>query len=126
MFASLDTHSPIALFLPSPQHWESSTRVRTFTLPFNCPLLITLKSSRESRQENRYREYVLLIDNPLIPVYLLTPMATVQVQSAFMIDLNQVSLALRNATSRSLVLLDEFGKGTVSSGMFSKNDHQHE
>ncbi|KAI0802089.1 muts domain V-domain-containing protein [Irpex lacteus] len=37
-----------------------------------------------------------------------------KVQSAFMIDLNQVSLALRNCTSRSLVLLDEFGKGTVS------------
>lgn len=30
-----------------------------------------------------------------------------------MIDLNQVSLALRNATARSLVLLDEFGKGTL-------------
>ncbi|KAI0087825.1 muts domain V-domain-containing protein [Irpex rosettiformis] len=37
-----------------------------------------------------------------------------KVQSAFMIDLNQVSLALRNCTSRSLVLLDEFGKGTIS------------
>ncbi|KAF9019023.1 hypothetical protein BDZ89DRAFT_1103526 [Hymenopellis radicata] len=36
------------------------------------------------------------------------------VQSAFMIDLNQVSLALRNATARSLILLDEFGKGTLS------------
>ncbi|KAH8825333.1 DNA mismatch repair protein MutS [Flagelloscypha sp. PMI_526] len=35
------------------------------------------------------------------------------VQSAFMIDLNQVSLALRNSTFRSLVLLDEFGKGTL-------------
>ena len=34
-----------------------------------------------------------------------------------MIDLNQVSLALRNCTSRSLVLLDEFGKGTISSGL---------
>ena len=33
-----------------------------------------------------------------------------------MIDLNQVSLALRNATPRSLVLLDEFGKGTVATG----------
>lgn len=40
-----------------------------------------------------------------------------------MIDLNQVSLALRNATSRSLVLLDEFGKGTVSSGMSSHQQH---
>ncbi|KAF9242539.1 muts domain V-domain-containing protein [Melanogaster broomeanus] len=37
-----------------------------------------------------------------------------KVQSAFMIDLNQVSFALRNCTSRSLILLDEFGKGTLS------------
>ncbi|KAJ3802460.1 muts domain V-domain-containing protein [Lentinula aff. detonsa] len=36
-----------------------------------------------------------------------------KVQSAFMIDLNQVSLALRNCTGRSLILLDEFGKGTL-------------
>lgn len=35
-----------------------------------------------------------------------------------MIDLNQVSLALRNATERSLILLDEFGKGTVSAGSY--------
>jgi DNA mismatch repair protein MSH5 len=33
-----------------------------------------------------------------------------------MIDLNQVSLAMRNATAHSLVLLDEFGKGTASAG----------
>ena len=33
-----------------------------------------------------------------------------------MIDLNQVSLALRNATPRSLILLDEFGKGTAATG----------
>ncbi|KAL1744418.1 DNA mismatch repair protein MutS [Schizophyllum fasciatum] len=39
-----------------------------------------------------------------------------KVQSAFMIDLNQVSLALRNSTARSLILLDEFGKGTISTG----------
>ncbi|KAH9480408.1 MutS protein-like protein 5 [Psilocybe cubensis] len=37
-----------------------------------------------------------------------------KVQSAFMIDLAQVSFALRNCTSRSLILLDEFGKGTLS------------
>lgn len=37
-----------------------------------------------------------------------------KVQSSFMIDLNQVSLALRNATSRSLILVDEFGKGTLT------------
>lgn len=34
-----------------------------------------------------------------------------QAASAFMIDLSQVSLALRGATPRSLVILDEFGKG---------------
>ena len=31
-----------------------------------------------------------------------------------MIDLAQVSLALRGATSQSLIILDEFGKGTTS------------
>lgn len=31
-----------------------------------------------------------------------------------MIDLNQVSLSLRNCTNRTLILLDEFGKGTLS------------
>ncbi|KAF7288536.1 DNA mismatch repair protein 5 [Mycena chlorophos] len=42
-----------------------------------------------------------------------------KVQSAFMIDLNQVSLALRNATANSLVLLDEFGKGTLPTGSYA-------
>ncbi|KAJ7761594.1 DNA mismatch repair protein MutS [Mycena maculata] len=42
-----------------------------------------------------------------------------KVQSAFMIDLNQVSLALRNSTARSLVLLDEFGKGTLATGSYT-------
>jgi DNA mismatch repair protein MSH5 len=32
--------------------------------------------------------------------------------STFMIDLNQVSLALRCCTEKSLVIVDEFGKGT--------------
>ncbi|KAL6169067.1 hypothetical protein ACJQWK_05427 [Exserohilum turcicum] len=36
-------------------------------------------------------------------------------QSAFMIDLQQISLALSLATHRSLLLIDEFGKGTESS-----------
>ena len=35
-----------------------------------------------------------------------------------MIDLNQVSLALRNCTARSLILLDEFGKGTAAAGSY--------
>lgn len=35
-----------------------------------------------------------------------------------MIDLAQVSFALRNCSVRSLILLDEFGKGTLSTGSF--------
>lgn len=46
----------------------------------------------------------------------LTLLSLPQEQSAFMIDLNQVSLALRNCTERSLIILDEFGKGTLSTG----------
>ena len=39
-----------------------------------------------------------------------------KLQSTFMIDLQQVSFALRNATRNSLVLIDEFGKGTAIAG----------
>ncbi|XP_020274527.1 DNA mismatch repair protein MSH5 isoform X2 [Asparagus officinalis] len=35
-------------------------------------------------------------------------------QSSFMIDLHQVGMMLRQATPRSLCLLDEFGKGTLT------------
>ena len=35
-------------------------------------------------------------------------------QSAFMIDLQQITLAMKLATHRSLVIIDEFGKGTDS------------
>ncbi|KAH7334893.1 muts domain V-domain-containing protein [Rhizoctonia solani] len=45
-----------------------------------------------------------------------------KLQSAFMIDLAQVSLALRNCTARSLIVLDEFGKGSLSTdgaGLFA-------
>ncbi|CAO2650650.1 Nn.00g019420.m01.CDS01 [Neocucurbitaria sp. VM-36] len=38
-----------------------------------------------------------------------------RIQSAFMLDLQQISLALNLATRRSLLIIDEFGKGTESS-----------
>ncbi|KAK7535827.1 muts domain V-domain-containing protein [Phyllosticta citribraziliensis] len=38
-----------------------------------------------------------------------------RIQSAFMIDLQQISVALSLATLRSLLIIDEFGKGTESS-----------
>ena len=37
-----------------------------------------------------------------------------RIQSAFMIDLQQISVALSLATRRSLIIIDEFGKGTDS------------
>ena len=39
-----------------------------------------------------------------------------KIQSAFMIDLQQIASAIRIATPRSLVVIDEFGKGTESNG----------
>ncbi|QDZ21924.1 DNA mismatch repair protein MSH5 [Chloropicon primus] len=39
-------------------------------------------------------------------------------QSSFMMDLTQVLNSVRNATSRSIILLDEFGRGTDSSDGF--------
>ena len=42
-----------------------------------------------------------------------------KIQSAFMIDLQQISTALSLATNRSLLIIDEFGKGTDSSGKLS-------
>ncbi|KAH0536656.1 hypothetical protein FGG08_006482 [Glutinoglossum americanum] len=41
--------------------------------------------------------------------------STLKIQSAFMVDLQQIALALTLATSRSLVIIDEFGKGTEAS-----------
>lgn len=41
-----------------------------------------------------------------------------KIQSAFMIDLQQIALAITLATHRSLVIIDEFGKGTDSSGKY--------
>jgi len=38
-----------------------------------------------------------------------------RIQSAFMTDLQQISLALSLATRRSLLIIDEFGKGTETS-----------
>lgn len=40
-----------------------------------------------------------------------------RMQSAFFIDLQQVSSALYNMTRQSLLVIDEFGKGTNNSGM---------
>lgn len=43
-----------------------------------------------------------------------------------MSDLQQISLCLRQVTVRSLVLIDEFGKGTNENGLSNLDDPQHE
>ncbi len=45
--------------------------------------------------------------------------------SSFMIDLRQVYFGLRYFTSKSLILLDEFGKGTLTSGMIISSSHDY-
>ncbi|KAF3214919.1 MutS protein msh5, variant 2, partial [Orbilia oligospora] len=45
-----------------------------------------------------------------------TKESVTKTQSAFMIDLQQIAAALRLASRRSLLVVDEFGKGTESTG----------
>ena len=47
-----------------------------------------------------------------------------RIQSAFMIDLQQIALAMNLATHRSLVVVDEFGKGTDTSGEQDAKAHE--
>lgn len=70
-----------------------------------------LQSSREYRLENPFQKYCFEFMDRVH-----SSLSPQKVQSAFMIDLNQVSFALRNCTPKSLILLDEFGKGTVATG----------
>lgn len=41
-----------------------------------------------------------------------------QIQSTFMNDLQQISFDLKQATERSLLIIDEFGKGTNEGGLY--------
>lgn len=49
-----------------------------------------------------------------------TKETTTKIQSVFMIDLQQVTKAINLSTHRSLVIIDEFGKGTDSSGELAR------
>jgi hypothetical protein len=56
----------------------------------------------------------------LFPRYYRDGFVLMKVASAFMIDVQQIALALRACTKRSLVIIDEFGKGTESQGLYSR------
>jgi DNA mismatch repair protein MSH5 len=49
----------------------------------------------------------------------------VQFQSSFGIDVQQMSIALNLATERSLLLIDEFGKGTQPEGNVAASGPLH-
>jgi hypothetical protein len=86
-----------------------------FFFLFSCPVF-TRVQTRESVSKV-IQTTVFFKPGHLLTLLCCNPLlCTLKVQSAFMIDLNQVSLALRNATPRSLILLDEFGKGTAAAG----------
>ncbi|PWW76611.1 hypothetical protein C7212DRAFT_357556 [Tuber magnatum] len=57
-----------------------------------------------------------LTDKILTRIQTRESLIPLKIQSAFMIDLQQISSSLRLATRRSLLVIDEFGKGTDSSG----------
>jgi DNA mismatch repair ATPase MutS len=42
-------------------------------------------------------------------------------QSSFQLDLTQMAVILRKSTAKTLVLIDEFGKGKCSMNKFSFN-----
>ncbi|CAZ86442.1 unnamed protein product [Tuber melanosporum] len=56
-----------------------------------------------------------LTDKILTRIQTREMLISLKTQSAFMIDLQQISSSLRLATRRSLLIIDEFGKGTDSS-----------
>ena len=93
--------------------WDDGCGALSFFL-FLCPVFTRIQTresvSKVTRNDFKCGHLLTL----LLQTATLCPHP--QVQSAFMIDLNQVSLALRNATPRSLILLDEFGKGTAATG----------
>ncbi|KXS21418.1 hypothetical protein M427DRAFT_319157, partial [Gonapodya prolifera JEL478] len=66
-------------------------------------------------------EYALIGLTDRILTRLQTKDSVSKMQSTFMSDLQHVSLALKNSTERSLIIIDEFGKGTATTdgvGMF--------
>lgn len=69
-----------------------------------CGTVFTRLQTKESALKVRVLSPQLTGETALI-------VANAQSGSAFMIDVSQVSLALRRATSRSLLIIDEFGKG---------------
>ncbi|KAF8986222.1 histidine kinase osmosensor [Entomortierella lignicola] len=120
-----EANSTIASHLPNPGTECQSDE----TCPNNCVMIL---SGANSSGKSVYLKQVALItymahigsfvpaDSAVIGLTdkILTRLQTREtvssIQSAFMTDLQQVIVALNMATKQSLIILDEFGKGTTS------------
>ena len=115
------------------QHHPRSSQQTANNQPMNGPSMLMMTGPNFSGKSVYLKQIALIVymahvgcfvpaERALIGVTdkILTRIATREtvskVQSAFMIDLQQISSALNLATHRSLVIIDEFGKGTESTG----------
>ncbi|KAG8448653.1 hypothetical protein GDO86_015651 [Hymenochirus boettgeri] len=96
---------------------EKENRIKIITGPNSCGKSVYLKQVGLIVFMAMIGSYVPAADAEIGPIDgIFTRIQTLESVSlglsTFMIDLNQVSRAINNATEKSLVLIDEFGKGT--------------
>ncbi|XP_053330075.1 mutS protein homolog 5 [Spea bombifrons] len=105
-------------FVPnSTQSEEKEKRIKILTGPNSCGKSVYLKQVGLIVFMSMIGSYVPAADAEIGPIDgIFTRIQTRESVSlglsTFMIDLNQVARAVNNATEKSLVLIDEFGKGT--------------
>ncbi|KAJ5332567.1 DNA mismatch repair protein MutS core [Penicillium brevicompactum] len=125
----------VASYVPNDTYLTSDTTLNydEITSPANCdPSMLILTGPNYSGKSAYIKQVALIVYLAQIGSFvpadsaelgitdkILTKLNTQEsvskIQSTFMNDLQQVSLCLRQVTSRSLVLIDEFGKGTNES-----------
>ncbi|KAH3979586.1 hypothetical protein HBH70_150560 [Parastagonospora nodorum] len=111
---------------------SSSSSMRHVSTPGECPSMLVLTGPNYSGKSVYLKQVALVVFMAHVGSFVpaeaakigltdkilsrVTTRETVsRTQSAFMLDLQQISLALSLATRRSLLIIDEFGKGTESS-----------
>jgi DNA mismatch repair protein MSH5 len=117
------------ILIPPPVHTPSTTHHRSHDTA--GPSMVLLTSPNYSGKSIYLKQVALIIYMAHVGCFVPARSATIGItdkiltriatretvsreQSAFMIDLQQTTLALSLATRRSLLIIDEFGKGTDS------------
>lgn len=126
-----DEDIPVAHSRQESQHVGSTQRSRSEFFAAVAPSMLILTGPNYSGKSVYLKQVALIVYMAHIGSFvpaawakigltdkILTRISTREsvsrIQSAFMIDLQQISLALSLATRRSLLVIDEFGKGTES------------